>query len=103
GSDGQPTRAKISNSVFRRNQGVGLAVHAHTSMTDFTGNEMTENVEGAAFTHVSTLSQLTPDNDYVGNPQDIIRVQGGDLKSEVTMHEIGVPYLTHEINVVSGG
>lgn len=103
GSDGQPTRVKISNSVFRRNQGVGLSVHAHTSMTGFSGNEMTENVEGAAFTHVSTVSQLTPDNDYVGNQQEVIRVQGGDLTSEVTMHELGVPYLTHGIDVVSGG
>lgn len=103
GSDGQQTRLKVTNSLFHRNAGVGVAVHQHSVVSDFSGNEMTENSDGAAFTHVSTASQLTPDNVYTGNLKDRVHLAGTHLTSESTLHDVGVPFIAGAIEIGSGG
>ena len=103
GSEGQQSRVKVSDSRFHRNAGVGVAVHEHCVLSDFSRNEMTENVDGAAYTHVSTASQLTPSNVYTGNQNDRVHLAGNQLSTEAPLHNLEVPFRAGAITVASGG
>jgi len=96
------SRLRVTDSVLRKNKGYGIVLDG-SELTTFSNNTLSDNTLGAAYTSVDSVGQLPPENNYVGNAVDVVRIAGGSLTTPIVLHDLGVPYLAGSIDVRANG
>ena len=92
---------KLSDSSIQDNQEQGVyAEGALGSAGSFSGNTISGNGDCAVECYPSAVGSLASDSSYTGNGTDAICLLDGDISSDATWADLGVPYqLNHTLNV----
>lgn len=77
-SSGYEVRASIQHSALREGAGYGLYVAPEAILSEFAGNELTDNASGAVYAYAPAVHQLTGSSSYAGNDEDFVFVSAAD-------------------------
>ncbi len=90
-----PVRLSVKNSTFRSASKFGVNVYSNSVILDaFESNTLTLNDTPISLP-ANMVEKLGKNSRYSGNTEDRIVIKDGDIVTEQTWKEIGVPYYIH--------
>ncbi len=94
----------LEDSTLRHSSGFGLVAVNGASFTSFSNNRVTNNGGSAARVKADVAGDFASSNEFTGNEQDRIVIDGGDVgwrrvTHDATWFDLGVPYAMTEANL----
>lgn len=86
------SRVRVSNTRLQHGAGYGLYVNHGAALTDFVGNTLTDNAQGAAYVYASSADALQSDNIYAGNDKELVFLGKRGLNKPATWSALDVPF-----------
>ena len=93
-------RIQITNSEFRESLGYGIELDAGTIVSGYSNNVITNNQLSPVRLPADSIRFLDDASTYVGNDIDTIYVENGDVDTDQTWLNLGIPFSvgSHNIN-----